>query len=186
MDNQEKRFTLLEKALQASIDQYKDETNNFTNLDTKAQNTAAIDCIFLAAALAFLRGKALEQFIEYGGVHTLCFLGLSIVFFIFSIFCCLRGIRIKEIVGPISSVIIYKMTSDILRADSPNMTDESYESYFKTLITYWQKPIEDISEKNERKAEAVLDGQYSLVFAIVFVVITLVIILYSAGFKITT
>jgi uncharacterized membrane protein YgdD (TMEM256/DUF423 family) len=171
------RIVLLERVLQASVDEHAYNKRTFTNLDTKAQNTTAIAGVFLAAALAFLRGQALEQFVQFSGRYVVVFLGVSIILLLGSVLSCLIAMRIRGVIAPIGSVELIEMVNDILSLEPSEFTDATHENFLRDQIAAWQTTLRDTS--NRSKARAVLIGQLLLATAIVVVAILLLVILIS-------
>ena len=175
------RVGLLAGALQACVEEYRDKRGIFASLDTKAHNTTAIAGIFLAAALAFLHGNPLKEFVRPAGLSAVILLAASVLVLLGSIVTCLWAMRVRYLVVSEPSETLVRMVNDILRLESSEFTDKTGENFLRDQINTWQKVLRSMSVANQNKAKATRIGQVLLVIAIACVAILLLIVLISVA-----
>ncbi len=167
------RLKLLERVLTTSAAEYADKGRIFTNLDTKAQNTATIAGIFLTGAFVFIGKESLDWFISRGGPIVITLLSITIVLLVVSIVFCIIAMKIQRTLTPMASKDFACMVEEILQIEPADFTDERIENFLKDQIRVWTAVLSDISKANDNKAASVLGGQLFLSFAIFFEAIML-------------
>lgn len=171
---------LLERLLQSYINEYNEVRTTFDRLDTKAQNTTAIDAVFLAAALAFFDGDTLGKLDYFSKSIAIPLIGISIVCILCSILCCLYCLQIRKVAAPLKSDCLSELINDIL--DVKNTEDneslvERHESLLRDQILIWRKILNSKSMNTETKGNSILYGQILLIVAVLLVAILLIFVL---------
>ncbi len=179
------RIRLLEKVLQSCAEEYSFHERIFAHLDTKAQSTTAISGIFLAAALAFLHGDAVEQLTAQAGLLGLILVGLAILGLIVSVVFALVAMRVQTVPAPLAAADKLKMVDEVLSLDEKEFDEGTVEAHLRDRGSAWPKVLEGISKTNDAKAQSVWYAQCSLAVSILFVGLMLLIIVTGIGRTLT-
>lgn len=174
------RFLLLTESLKASATEHSFLQSDFTDLDTKAQNTTAIAGIFLAGSLAFYSGDSLPRLVQLGGLPIVILLAIAVSMLVISVMLSIRTMTIREI-EVVNSADATKEVNDLLRAE---LVDEewpvAHERYVRGQIEHWESVNSDLAATNDDKAQSLFKAQLCLSLAVILVGFLLLFILFGA------
>jgi len=121
---------MLSQALTAASDVYKENARIAALLDDKAQKTATIAGIFLAAAFAFLRRESVQGLKMAGGLGGMLLFGASLAFFLASIIASGLVLWVRRLRLPPDPNRILTVC-DLLLKDAAGPTDEARENHIR-------------------------------------------------------
>jgi hypothetical protein len=178
VDTAEKRFQLLSQALTAATDVYKENTRISALLDDKAQKTAGIAGIFLAAAFAFLRRESIQDLADAGGSLGMFLLGASVLFFLGcmiggGLVMWARKLRLPPDPNKILSVC------DFLLADTHGPAETVRENHVRDQIKSWNRANQVQDQVISEKSAKLLVTQTLLILGIMAVVVLLGLLAFA-------
>jgi hypothetical protein len=172
------RISLLTEALEASKTEYSNLLKDFTDLDTKAQNTTAVAGIFLAGSLAFYNGDPLSKLSGFG-VVAVALLGAAVMFLVVSVVFSIGTMKLRDITQ-VNSAIDKEDVNNLLRAGLADQEwSEAYERYINLRINAWQVASDDLALRNYEKARTLSRAQLFLNFAVLVVGLVLLTALFG-------
>lgn len=178
IENLEATKKFVEFAFAHAKQEYSDYSDTWKSLDVKAQATATIAGIFVAATFAFVRNLGVNM--SCVEVFSLC---LGIMFLCLSIGFAVRAMVICEVMVPPTGRNVLSESKQLL--DSGSTEKELEERYVRMLFDAtdsWTDSTEDLASKVLEKGTALARAQVCLLFSIIFfAVLTCVSIINSAG-----
>lgn len=180
VDTSEKRMQMLSQALAAATDVYKENTRIMALLDDKAQKTAGLAGVFLAAAFAFLRRESIEDLRAAGGAFGMVLLGAALLLFLGCLF--LSGLvmwarRLQLPPDPNKILAV----CDALLADQSGPTDEVHENHIRDQIKSWNRANQVQDQVISDKSEKLLLTQKFLIWGIIAVAGLLALVAFGSG-----
>jgi len=154
---------LLRLALEAYRDEYRDLSESWRNLDTKAQGLVAIAGIFLAAVFAWTRDLPTT----FGTCERLLLVG-SCLSLVAAVIAAIWALFIKMMSAPPLGEGTAHMVRDILRKSKKDLGART-EALYNDQITLWKKTNEEMRKHILVKARCIKFGQGALVLAAVLV-----------------
>jgi len=177
---QEYREDILKMMQSHAADSYKETVRVSALIEDKAQKTAALAGVFLAAGLGFIKPENLKPDSSFGSFWVLFPLTLAVVCLIITVVLCLRALWIREQAAPIQMVLMKKMVLRIGALPDPALTDE-LQDRSRIQVTNWWVDILDRQERTSRKkAWHVRCAQGWLTVSIFLVAISLLIVLIGS------
>jgi hypothetical protein len=175
------RKELLDKVFQSCLQEYADKQNTFAQIDTKAQTTASVAGVLIAAALAFVQADSVDRMVSAGGLKVVILFASAIVLLLLSTLFCLLAMRIRRLTAPLESKEIGRMIEEIFRLDASEFTDETVENFVRDQVNAWQKTLRSLGKTNADKADRVLWGQVLLAVAVLLVAVVVLFFLSRLG-----
>jgi hypothetical protein len=175
LEFQEKRAAMLLQAMTASTEMYKENTRILALLDDKAQKTATLAGVFLAAAFAFLRKDALTDLITAVGGRGIGFLTVAIGLFLLCVFCGGMVIWARKLQLPPDPNAILR-TCDILLSD---LNEEVYENHIRDQTHSWNRALVVQDQIIMDKSQRLLASQCFLLGGIGMVVALLCLFIFA-------
>jgi hypothetical protein len=167
-----KQAELRDKALEASYDEYKELTTSWRTLDMKAQGNITIAGIFIAATFAYLTKFSAP------GLGEKVLLLFTIIFLVLCVFLSLSTLLVREVPPHYLGGFMRRMVADLEGA-----TDESFEDYLPTFYNLqadlWSSTSKKLIRANEVKGELLWVSQGSLLFAIFWAAMLVILKLFS-------
>ena len=142
-------------------EEYKDLYDTWKSIDGKAQATATIAGIFLAAAFAIAR-EVPATFLPYQ--RTI--LVVAIVLLVATVCLCLFGLQIRRISSAPIGENSKQLVDDLLPSLTTRDQSERRQRFTKDTFDLWHLANEEFRKKSASKALWVTLGQVSLVAAI--------------------
>jgi len=142
-------------------EEYKDLYDTWKSIDGKAQATATIAGIFLAAAFAIARDVP-ATFLPYQ--RTI--LVVAIVLLVATVCLCLFGLQIRRISSAPIGENSKQLVEDLLPSLTKRDQGERMSRYIKDRFDMWHLANAEFKRKSARKALWVTLGQIGLVAAI--------------------
>lgn len=159
-------FWLLGEAVNAYKAEYRDLSDTWRQIETKAQGSGSIAGIFVAAAFAWARDLP-AQFMPWQRVVLCAGIGLLIVAVAFS----LAGLRIRRVAPPPVGESIREMVKDLLRNMKENERKKRAMAFLNDQMTLWSNSNQEMLTANNGKANWVAVSQCALLAAIVCIAI---------------
>jgi hypothetical protein len=165
--------SLYKETLDAYVAQYKDITETWKSLETKAQGTVAIAGIFIASAFVFIKDIRTSNL----AFNLKLLLVAAIVCLVLSVVCAILALTLRSITSPPGGEKINLIVKDILKLKEGETTETHAAalpalrlSLFYEQIRDWKKAIESANAIIAFKVKCLWCAQWLLVLAIVFVV----------------
>jgi hypothetical protein len=155
------RDQVLLDAITSFQDEYKELYDTWKSIDSKAQATATIAGIFLAAAFALARDVP-TTFLP----HQRTMLAVAIGLLVVTICLCLFGLQIRRISSAPIGENSKELIDDLLPTLTPSMQGARLSAFIKDRYDLWELTNADFKRKSSGKALWVTLGQGSLVAAI--------------------
>jgi hypothetical protein len=171
---------MLSQASTSASDVYKENSRILALLDDKAQKTAGVAGVFLAAAFAFLRRESVEDLKALAGPSGLILLGASIAFFMACIICSGFVMWTRRLQLPPDPAKILDACNYLL-TDSNGPSDEARENHVRDQINSWNRANQVQYEAISDKSKKLLVTQVLLTLAIMAIAILLCLLTVAAG-----
>jgi hypothetical protein len=147
------RLEILKSLVEAGSERYKENVRINSLLEDKAQKTAGLAGVFLAAALAFIKIDTLSAW-PFNRLRILIPLGVAVVLLVCCIGFCLAVMWVRQIPGPPTFAALNQLKTDLW----PIITGlEPYEArYWGDRSVLWQNVVDEQSSLIDSKAKRVL------------------------------
>lgn len=157
---------LRQLVLDSYSDAYKELTDNWKTLETKAQGNITVAGVFIAAAFAYTSstGPKLAE------VQQLV-LVLAIIFLVISVLLAVHVLRIREVPAPPYGEFVDENVEHLLQEETEDELTDSMVNFANDQKRAWRKVMERMAEDVERKASLLWSAQMFLLAAIVTVVV---------------
>jgi hypothetical protein len=165
--------------LSYAADGYKEAVRVAALIEDKAQKTAALAGVFLAAGLGFIKPENLVESSPLGGSWILFFLAVAIVGLIVTILTCLTVLWVREQAAPIPLTEMKEMFSDVNSLEDAGLTAEARLGLRVEIVKRWNNILEKQAKTNRSKALGVIAAQTVLTISISLVALALVIVLFG-------
>ena len=179
MATAEQRLARLTQALTAATDQYKENARILTILEDKAQKTAGIAGIFLAAAFAFLRRESVADLKNAGGAGAMILFGAALALFLTSIV--VGGITVwaRRLQLPPDPNKILNIADLLLAGGGP--TDDARENHVRDQARSWNRASQVQDQIIAGKSKKLLAAQWLLLFGIIASASLLALLVFSSN-----
>jgi hypothetical protein len=161
-----------------AADGYKETVRVAALIEDKAQKTAGLAGIFLAAGLGFIKPENLVESSPLGGSWILFSLAAAIVGLIATILVCLKVLWVREQAAPIPLAEMKDMFSDVNSLEN-TLTPETQLGLRVEILKRWNNILDKQAETNRSKALGVIAAQTVLTISISLVALALVIVLFG-------
>lgn len=162
-DVSEIKNEIMQFAYDCSAREHEELSDTWKLLDTKAQATAAIAGVFVAAAFAFVRNTSLNV-----GPTEKWLLSLALLFLTASILCAVLAMVVRPISMPLSGADAAKSVGDVLR-QSESELPERQTNLIADAVTQWAGVNDEIRNALVSKGKRVEQSQAALVAATLIV-----------------
>jgi len=156
---------MLSQALTAASDVYKENARISALLDDKAQKTATIAGIFLAAAFAFLRRESVQDLKMAGGLGGMLLFGASLAFFLLCIVASGLVLWVRKLRLPPDPNRILTVC-DLLLHDPAGPSDDARENHMRDQTRSWNRANETQDQVISDKSKKLLAAQWLLLLGI--------------------
>ncbi len=174
------RVALLSQALTAATEVYKENSRISALLDDKAQKTAGVAGVFLAAAFAFLRKDSLEDLRTATGATGMVLLAAGLALFLGCIIVSGLVMWVRKIkLHPDPNKIL--KTCNALLADAAGPTDQQRENHVRDQIESWNRANETQDLVIADKSDKLLVAQTFLILGIIAVAVLLGLTVFSTS-----
>ncbi|MGZ4858296.1 MAG: hypothetical protein ACXV5R_09050 [Candidatus Angelobacter sp.] len=168
------RLEILKSLVEAGSERYKENIRINSLLEDKAQKTAGLAGVFLAAALAFIKIDTLSAW-PFNRLRILIPLVVAVALLVCCIGFCLAVMWVRQMPGPPSFKALNQLKTDLWPITSGL---ESYEAgYWGDRSALWQNVVDEQSSLIGSKAKRVLFAQITLaaaMFAVAFLLFALI------------
>src|SRR4030095_2260991 len=144
---------LLRLAFEAYRDEYRELSDNWRNLDTKAQGLGAIAGIFLAAV--FTWSRALPA--TYNWVQGLLLAG-SIVLLVATVVAAVLALQVRTVSLPPLGEETAEMISDMVRGHRAEELPQLVANFYHDQMRVWKDTNEEMGDHCASKASRVRYG----------------------------
>ena len=141
------RRDLSKMVLQAYENEYTDKTSLWEQIERKAQGSIAIAGIMLAGGLAF----ASQLGASVGSLQTFLLVGV-VVTLLFSIWQCVKALKVKTIEVPPTADDVRQLADDALRFPEKSELPDLVNDLRYGLLDLWSAYNQVLAEKCEEKA----------------------------------
>jgi hypothetical protein len=157
-------LSLLRLAVEFRRDEYKELSENWRNLDTKAQGNIAISGILLAASVAFLsKGPSPDVTLQRWLILLIVVsLALTIILAVFAL-------RVRVVSGPPHFGSMQEMIGDFLAAVKTEERAARMGDFLGEELSLWAQCNDETREIVNRKANLLSYAQLAIVFATLLV-----------------
>jgi hypothetical protein len=166
----DQRLKMLEKVIAHYLESYKENARIITQMDHKAQASAAFAGVSIAAVLAFIakaKGYDLLGAVGYTGLTILC---IAIVAFLAAAVAGLGVLWVRFIEGMLSPSALGRITEDLLdTAMEPDSIQVSLENWYRTQSTTWAGIIASQAKAMMRKSRWLIRAQTMQIVGLLFV-----------------
>ena len=171
---------MLEQALAAATDIYKENARIISVIEDKAQKAAGLAGVFLAAAFAFLRKDSLTSLAELLNVLGLVILTISIVLMLACVSLAAWTLWASEMKGPPNSDTILENV-DARLAAADGLTDASRENNLREQARAWNEAIATQCNAIAYKSKLLIWTQGSLLTGVATVFALLMVSIFAYG-----
>ncbi len=153
--------TLRDATLVAYLEEYKELTETWRSLESKAQGNIAVAGIFIAGSLAYL-----EKLSPQLQRHEQVFLLIAIACLIVSVILAILALKTQTITPPpLGSFVAYYSTK-LVKIETEATLQTYLESFFAEHVSLWGVVIGQVKESNDSKAQYLWSAQRWLIAAI--------------------
>jgi len=176
MADSEVSIALLKRALESYGDHYKDLNETWRGLDTKAQGTAAVAGVFIAASFAFVAKLPAGL----GGAAR-ALLGLALLLLAATVVAAMSSMFVRTVRYPPSGPGIFKLVKDIREAGDPESgPSDRLPAFYQDQQRLWDKCIQDCQGKLDSKASLLKWAQGLLTASALIAVVLALVALCAA------
>lgn len=156
--------TLPNKVVEAYSNAYKELTDNWRALETKAQGNIAIAGIFIGGAFAFIQkiGPNLILAEKVGLITALVFLTLSVLFAV-------RALRVQIVPAPFFGEFVEGSVRRLLEITDEAEFNRRFINFVNDHAAKWQNILIEVNEQLRDKAANLKNAQRFLIAAILAV-----------------
>ncbi len=147
--------------LEAYRDEYKEHSETWRSLETKAQGNIAVAGIFIAGSLAYLTKQDLHLRCHEAG----CLL-VALVCLIVSVILSILTLKTRTITPPPLGSFVDHYTTHLVKIVVEPVLQTRLPSFFSDQVREWRKVIGEVRESNEAKARYLWIAQRFLIAAI--------------------
>jgi hypothetical protein len=142
--------------LSALTEQYKEASETWKALETKAQGAITVAGIFLAAVFAFVR--------EAGSIDLLprVLLGVTALLLVASVAIALLSLEIRPVVPPPLGDFVDPGVTDLVKLPNDKLTEEVLATFMVERATKWKEANKSVATENATKARQVWWSQILL------------------------
>lgn len=163
-------------ACENACQQYDDYYKSFSGLDGKAQATATISGVALAAIAAFLQGGQVASLLHAGCWHSIVVLAppsLALTSVILS----LIGAKVTDVIVPFDSPERIREAKDLAELNCSEFSQQHVLNYYHAQLEHWITALESIDSAVEAKARWVLCGQIAMICSLIGLLVLYILIL---------
>ena len=153
---------VLESTLGAYREEYRELSESSRHLEGKAQGTAAISGIFIAAVFAFV--QAISSITQ--PVWTQALLVTALVFLVIGVLLAVLALRVREVAAPPLGKDLETLVTDFLEIEDEGERQNRLPNLIRDQIGIWREVNEQVHEVNKNKAAMVLWSQALLVLSV--------------------
>jgi hypothetical protein len=158
------RVELLEAVVRSCSVDYDDENRTFAQLDTKAQNAAAMANIFLAVALFMLPGKG-SLMSAPSQTSLVPILSVGIGFLVCALISAALALWLRRTASPLGGGVLLLMTDELTLAYPEGLPERALENFLRDQARAWIGSRDQVAAKNKTKARWVEAAQLFLLAA---------------------
>src|SRR5229473_5784880 len=153
-------------ALETYREEYRDLSEAWRNLDTKAQGLGAIAGIFLAAVFGWTR----ELPSSFGRCERLQIVA-SLLLLVSAIIAAVLALLVRRVTAPPLGDETAEMVSDILEKQKAEELPQRLDALYGDQMIAWKDTNGDMRHHNQSKASRLAFGQVALLLAAVLVAV---------------
>jgi hypothetical protein len=166
-------------ACENACQQYDDYYKSFSGLDGKAQATATVSGVALAAIAAFLQGGQVASLLHAGCWHSLAVLAPPSLA-LMSVILSLIGSKVTDVVVPFDSAERIQEAKDLAELDCSEFSQQHVLDYYRAQLEHWILALQSIDSAVETKARWILWGQISMICSLIGLVVLYILILHRS------
>lgn len=159
-------------------DEYKDKTDTFSSIDSKAQQT----CAFSGLLMGFLFSICKEETLAYLASinkNSITILIIAIALLLIAITLAIITLRVREI-ATMPQISYFKEEFNLLKnLPNTNINETHINNYINSFIEHWQVTFESLAKTNACKAKYLFLSQICCSCGIIAIGIIAIIITFS-------
>ena len=172
---------MLRDVLTSCVDTFKENTRISALLDDKAQKTAGVAGLFLAAAFGFAKKDNLTDLSQLLGRSGVGLLAGVVFLFLCCIFASLTVMWARSGLGPPAPKNLFEITQLLLNLEN-GTSEERQQNHLRDQIRAWLAVLSGQELMNQGKARSLKGAQWILAGAMILLSIILVrLILVASG-----
>lgn len=179
MATAETRLALLTQALTAATDQYEENARILGLIDDKAQKTAGIAGIFLAAAFAFLRRESIGDLRTAGGLTGMLLFAAALALFLACLVVSGLVVWARTLKLPPDPNKILAVSDLLLAGGGPS--DDARENHVRDQAKSWNRASQTQDNIIADKSQKLLVAQWLLLCGIIASAGLLALLVFSSG-----
>ena len=157
-DVMEAKSALRKTILDAYQNEYKDLSDTWRSLDTKAQGGITVAGIFLAAVFAYIEKVTLTSFDRV-------FLVFAIALLVFTVFLAVKSLMIREVPSPPLGLCYDHYGTGLLSVKDDLEFVERNDLFFYDVLMEWRRYVQRALVDYRHKASYLYPAQMLLLFA---------------------
>lgn len=159
-------FQLFAAARENCAKHYDDLFRTFMSLDSKAQSTATIAGVQLAAIVAFLQKGQIETLLRSYGAVAGAFLMTAVVLLVVVIGACVVAMWVTNVPAPYGADREAEALRSLRQLSPSEFSGETAVNHLAEHLEHWQKLVQEMSEATARKAKRVAACQGVMVLGL--------------------
>ena len=171
-------ISIAETACDSAAKQYDDYYKSFAALDGKAQSTATVGGVVLAAVVAFMNAGRLSPLLSNAGDCGYLLVLSPAIGALLAVVMSFVASKVMDITVPFAADDQIKEAEDLARLPPEELSREHLLGYQRARLNHWKEALSDISSGVRKKATLVFWAQMLLVLTL-FLLLTLFIALVS-------
>ena len=137
-------------ACEIAAREYEDYYKSFSGIDAKAQGTATVSGIVLAAVASFLKDQYVADLMKAGCWKSLAVM-LPPTFSLMAVILSVIALRVKSIVVLFKSANQMREASELPRLPSTELSDEHLVNFYLARNRHWQDALESIHKAVQQR-----------------------------------
>jgi len=171
------REDLLKALVAHGAESYKEVVRVASLLEDKAQKTAALAGVFLAAGFGFIKQENLRVDSPLGGSSTLCLLAVALLLLVATVLVCLWVLWIRRQAAPIPMSEFREYVLELTSLQDAETTEDRQNRSRMDLASQWTAILDQQTATNLKKALRVRAAQCLLTLAILAIATSLLLVL---------
>jgi len=153
-------FDLPRLALDSYRDEYRDLSETWRNLDTKAQGLGAIAGIVIAAVFAWVRDLP-ASFNSYERIVVL----VTLMLLVGAVIAAVLALQVRKVAAPPLGDMTAEMVHDLMEKGEATEHEQRLANFSNDQAETWRQTNNDMRQHCERKANWLSVGQIALLLA---------------------
>jgi hypothetical protein len=173
------KISIVANACDIAAKHYDDYYSSFVALDGKAQNSATVSGLIIAATALFIKNGSVPAFATgHVLLKVLCL--LPAILALASVLIGVLGTRIVDVVVPFDAPEQIAEARGLAKIDCGQFTQEHILDYYRARLAHWDEALADVHSKSDDKAYWTALGQ-KITFAALCALILVYFVVLAKG-----